>query len=255
VEIVDSPEVEPTEGTQEPAPTDSQTQENYLGDYRTREDAEQALREAKAKMHEATQEAARYREERDTFRSAIPGQQAPPQNTEEMNEKFRVAADQDLFGTFYSVAQQAARAEADARNKEQQATYQRFREYSEQEGYRDVAESVAKTLPFAQPADPVEASFLREKVRILEGRLKAGAGADTNQTALNQRRAFVEPGTGSGASDVMRVEVDKDARRVLNMFNLSDAEKKELVLRTARNRESGLSDKRERVITDYTGAR
>jgi hypothetical protein len=267
VEIVDTPPGEPEGGTTATAPTEPQTQELIFGKYTDMEKAKEAHLEAERKMHEATKEAAIYREQLESTRSAPPPQYPAQPNTEEMNEKFRQSLENQPFETLVALADQRAEAKfeayvtaKEARDKE---TYRQFREFSGKEGYRDVADNVAKDLPFAQPANAVEASFLRERVKKLEEQVRQGTAATTTSAALSQRRAFVEPGTGSGTADVTRIEVDGDGQRFKKMFGLSDEQYRQTVIDAARNKAtreqrmsrnmgSALSQAHdEREITDY----
>jgi hypothetical protein len=270
VEIVDTSTSEPEGGIQAPAPTEPQTQELILGKYASVEDLANAHQEAERKMHEATQEASRYREQFEQSRSAPPPHYPAQPNTEEMNEKFRQSLENQPFETLVALADQRAEAKFQnyiaAKEERDKETYRQFREFSSKEGYGDVADSVAKDLPFAKPANAVEASFMRERIKNLEAQVRQGVTAGTTTTALNQRRerAFVEPGTGSGTADVTRIEIDGDARKFRSMFpGMSDEEYRSVVIDAAKNRAnrdermgrsmgSALSQAHdERVITDY----
>jgi hypothetical protein len=267
VEIVDTPQGEPEGGTTATAPTEPQTQELIFGKYSSMEEAEKAYREAEQKMHDASKEASIYRDQIESSRSTPPQYPAQP-NTEEINERFRQSLESQPFETLVALADQRAeekfRAYTEAKEREQQETFRRFRDFSDKDGYRDVADSVAKNLPFSEPADAVEASFLRERVRMLEERVKKGAGAGSTASALNQRRTFVEPGTGSGTADITRIEVDGDAKKFRSIFpGMNDEQYRKLVIDAARNkatREARLSRSMssalsqahdERTIADY----
>lgn len=231
VEFADTPADAPETGERGPeAPPEPQM---YFGKYTSMEEAEKAFKEAQRGFHEAKEEASVYRKAIESLQSQPQTQGNMPHtgmgNMDEINEKFRSQLESDTWGTLSAFVRHVYNNERQAEAQRQNAMMGQYKQYASDPQFADVAADVMQQLAYEQNPN-VEVAFLKAKL----DRLQRGQAVQSATDQVNAQRNFVEPSRGrQSEAEVLRIEMDPEARRVQRAFGLSEDQYRELAKSTA----------------------
>jgi hypothetical protein len=246
-EIADTPGAEPTV-----EPTgDAPPPEKYFGKYDSMEDAERGFQEAQRAMHEKAEEAAAYRKALEAVQTpAQQPQYAGQPDRDTLNDQFRSHLESDPFNALTAHAKYVFQQEQEAVRQQQQALMGEVQKYSTDPNFQDVAADVMQRLPYEQNPN-VESMFLRAKI----AKMTQQQATQSTQAAAQTQRMHVESGAATSPSDVLRIEVDPDARRVQQAFRDDDARFTDDNKVAAAVKQMGLGGKNPVSIDEYREAR
>jgi len=199
----------------------------YLGDYKTREEAERGLNETKQAFHQKAEEASRYKAMFEEMATRTPqgpqgantmAQPAVP-DVSEINEKLRPQLADNPVGTILDLANRLYKNNKAQEKQQQMKTMAEFKQFATDPEYAEVAPLVMQKLPFEENPN-VAMEFLKAKNTVLQQRL-SGQGQVLDQAPPG----FVETPSSQSQSNqgnVVELQLDEDVGRFQKAFKMDD---------------------------------